>query len=161
MSSRTANNEWILLPLRVIVGFGFASHGYAKFSRGPGNFGSTLQALGIPQPQLMAWLTAILELVGGISLMAGVFVVPFTVPLAVIMLTAMFGVHFQYGYSSIRLKGVNTGGPEFGPIGYELNLLYIAALVTLALSKPTSWSLDLWLKKRKESLAVERPLFSK
>jgi hypothetical protein len=26
------------LPLRLVIGFGFAAHGYAKLSRGPENF---------------------------------------------------------------------------------------------------------------------------
>jgi putative oxidoreductase len=66
--------------------------------------------------------------------MIGAFVVPLSIPVAVIMLTAMFRVHFQYGFSSIRLKAVTASGAEFGPIGYEMNLLYIAGLLTLALS---------------------------
>jgi len=49
------------------------------------------------------------------------------------MLTAMFRVHLQYGFSSIRLKAVTASGAKFGPIGYEMNLLYIAGLLTLAL----------------------------
>ena len=43
-------------------------------------------------------------------------------------------MHLRYGFSSIRLKALTSAGAEFGPVGYELNLLYIAALLTLALS---------------------------
>jgi uncharacterized membrane protein YphA (DoxX/SURF4 family) len=31
---------------------------------------------------------------------------------------------------------------QFGPVGYEINLLYIAALLTLAASGSTPWSVD-------------------
>ena len=30
-----------------------------------------------------------------------------------------------YGYSSIRLIGIGHAGAQFGPVGYEINLLYI------------------------------------
>src|SRR5512138_1966859 len=49
-----------LLPLRLMVGFGFAAHGYAKLSRGPENFATILAAIGVPQPHLAAWLTSLL-----------------------------------------------------------------------------------------------------
>ena len=34
----TAKNAWALVPLRLVVGFGFAAHGYAKLARGPESF---------------------------------------------------------------------------------------------------------------------------
>lgn len=146
MSDKSSTN-WIV-PLRLIVGFGFAAHGYAKLSRGPANFATILQSMGVPHPGLMAWLTSLLELIGGVSVMVGGFVVPLALPLSVIMLTAMFKVHLQYGFSSIRLKSVTVSGSEFGPIGYELNLLYIAGLITIALIGPAKLSLDYWLRQR-------------
>jgi putative oxidoreductase len=144
-----------LLPLRLLIGFGFAAHGYAKLSRGPGTFGTMLNTLGVPMANLMAWLTAVIELLGGFSIMIGAFVVPFSVPLGLIMLTAMYKVHLQYGFSSIKLKSINTAGAEFGPIGYEINLLYIIGLITLVLSGPSKLSLDYWIKRRRNHEAEE------
>jgi putative oxidoreductase len=140
-----------LVSLRLVIGFGFAAHGYAKLIRGPENFATILTSLGVPEPHLMAWLTSLFELLGGISFMAGAFVAALSFPLAVIMLTAMFSVHLQYGFSSIRLKAVTAAGAQFGPIGYEMNLLYIAGLLALALSGPTTLSIDHWLRTRKRS----------
>jgi putative oxidoreductase len=117
MQTRSSIARWALLPLRLVVGFGFASHGYAKLARGPENFAVVMAAIGIPSPSLMAWATTLLELVGGFAMMLGALVVPFSLPLAVIMATAMFGVHFQYGFSSVRLKGITDAGAQFGPIG--------------------------------------------
>lgn len=154
---REENSQgWALLPLRLIIGFGFAAHGYAKLSRGPENFAAVLQAIGIPLPHFMAWTTSIFELIAGICVMAGAFVVPLSLPMTIVMMTAMFTVHFQYGFSSIRLKSVSALGAEFGPIGYELNLLYIAGLITLALSKPTKASVDLWLATRRKKSSNSR-----
>jgi putative oxidoreductase len=56
------------------------------------------------------------------------------------MLTAVVGVHLQYGCSSIRLMGVGHAGAQLGPVGFEINLLQVAALLTLAASGSTVWS---------------------
>ncbi|MGH9552532.1 MAG: DoxX family protein [Terriglobales bacterium] len=146
---RIAEKGWALLPLRLMIGFGFTAHGYAKLSRGPEDFAIILRSLGVPQPQVMAWLTSLLEFVGGISLMAGAFVLPLSLPLGVVMLTALFSVHFRYGFSSIRLRAVTAAGAEFGPIGYELNLLYIVGLLTLAIGGSGELSVGHYLEKRK------------
>ena len=145
----TAKNAWALVPLRLVVGFGFAAHGYAKLARGPESFAAILHVMGVPAPGLMAWATSLLELLGGISLMLGAYVLPLSLPLSVVMVTAMFGVHFRYGFSSIRLQAFSASGAIFGPVGYELNLLYVAALLVLALCGPSPVSVDRWLYNRK------------
>jgi putative oxidoreductase len=147
--ARLFAHGWALLPLRVMVGFGFAAHGFAKLDRGPEKFAAILGAMGFPAPGPMAWTTSLLELLGGIALMLGAFVAPLSVPLAVVMAAALFEVHLRYGFSSIRLQAVTASGATFGPIGYELNLLYIAALVALASSGASPLSVDRWLEARK------------
>lgn len=146
---RWTTERWGLLPLRLVVGFGFSAHGYAKLARGPHAFAAILSAMGIPAPDAVAWLTSLLEFVGGIFVMLGAFVIPLALPLAVVMATAMFGVHFRYGFSAIRLKALDASGAVFGPVGYELNLIYIAALVALAACGPTVLSFDRWLVERR------------
>jgi len=141
-------DRWPLVPLRLIIGFGFAAHGYAKLARGPEHFADILAAMGIPAPGVTAWLTTLVELAGGIGLMLGAGVVAFAVPLGAIMATAMVGVHLRYGFSSIRLTGLTDAGATFGPVGYELNLVYLAGLVALALSGPSPLSIDRWLAAR-------------
>jgi putative oxidoreductase len=139
---RVSDERWALLPLRLIVGFGFAAHGYAKLARGPEHFAAIIGAMGIPAPGLMAWVTSLVELLGGVALMLGAYVVPISVPLVAVMLTALFGVHLRYGFSSVRLQAITPSGAVFGPVGYELNLLYIVALLVLAASGPSPLSLD-------------------
>jgi putative oxidoreductase len=150
--TRIVEGGWALLPLRLIVGFGFAAHGFAKLSRGPDKFAVILSALGVPHPLLTSWATSLLEFFGGVSVMAGAFIVPLSTPLAIVMLTAMFSVHLQYGFSSVKLQAVTASGAQFGPVGYELNLLYIAGLLTLALSGPGKLSIDHILKRPKVEL---------
>jgi putative oxidoreductase len=146
-----ADGGWALLPVRLLVGYGFAAHGYAKLARGPAAFADILAAIGIPGALPAAWITSVLELVGGISIMVGAAVVPLTVPFVIIMLTAMFGVHARYGFSSVRLKSVSAAGAVFGPVGYEVNLLYITALAALALGRSTPLSVDRWIANRRRA----------
>ena len=47
--------RWSAIPLRLIVGYGFIAHGYAKCMNGPDQFAASLQGLGVPAPHLMAW----------------------------------------------------------------------------------------------------------
>ena len=144
-----ASAGWPLLPLRLVVGFGFLAHGYAKLTRGPDGFAAIVTALGLPAPLLLAWSTSLLEFWGGLFLMLGAFVVPLTVPLSAILLVAAFGVHLRYGFSSIRLQSLSPAGATFGPPGYELDLLYVAAMAALASSGPSPLSIDRWLARRR------------
>jgi putative oxidoreductase len=145
-------DDWALVPIRLLIGFGFAAHGYAKLARGPASFAPILAALGVPAPVLSAWVTSLLEFAGGILLMAGAFVVPLSLPLSAIMLVAIFGVHARYGFSSIRLKALTAAGAEFGSVGYEIALLYLAGIVTLVLSGSTPLSVDRLRERRRRRL---------
>src|SRR5215467_3931313 len=73
-SSRFAIARWAPLPLRLIVGFGFMQHGFAKLSRGSDAFAAILHALGVPAPHLMALFTIVIELLGGLAVILGAFV---------------------------------------------------------------------------------------
>ncbi len=93
MSNSWRKESWgdlALLPLRLIIGFGFMAHGYAKLSAGPQKFAEMLQTIGIPAPGLMAWMTALVEFFGGLAVLAGAFIPIVSIPLAIIMLVAMF-----------------------------------------------------------------------
>jgi putative oxidoreductase len=147
--SAIAARGWALVPLRLLVGYGFAAHGYAKLARGPAAFADILAAIGIPAPLPAAWVTSLLELVGGLCIMAGAAVAPLAVPLVIVMLTATFGVHARYGFSSVRLRSISPAGAVFGPVGFEVDLLYIGALIALALGRSTPLSVDGWIRNRR------------
>jgi putative oxidoreductase len=130
------------LPLRAIVGVGFLLHGYSKLSKGPEVFASILYSLHVPLPHLSAYLTIGVELLGGVALLLGAFVNWVCIPATVVLLTAMFTVHLPYGFSSIKLKAVVDGRAQFGPPGYECDLLYVACIFALVLLGPGPWSFD-------------------
>jgi len=130
------------MPLRLFVGYGFMAHGYAKIAHGPEHFINILHAIGVPAPELMGWATILVELVGGLAVLVGAFVALASVPMAAILLTAIFSVHLPYGFSSIKLQGVTAAGAQFGPPGYEVDLLYLACLITLVLGGAGPFAVD-------------------
>jgi putative oxidoreductase len=125
--------RWAPIPLRLIVGYGFLAHGLAKLFRGPDAFAAILQAIGVPGSYLMAWCTILVELLGGFAVLLGAFVALASLPMAVVLLVAMFTVHVPFGFSSIKLQAVTAAGAQFGPPGYEIDLLYLACLAALVL----------------------------
>ena len=134
--------RWAPLPLRLIVGLGFMQHGTAKLARGPDVFAAILHAIGVPAPHVMAWATIVIELLGGFAVLIGAFVSVASIPMAAVLLVAVFTVQLPYGFSSIKLIGVTAAGAQFGPPGYETNLLYLACLVALVLGGSGPLAID-------------------
>jgi putative oxidoreductase len=150
--------RWMPLPLRLIIGFGFMAHGWAKLSRGPSGFGRLLAQIGAPFPEPTAWVSTFIEILGGLAIFVGAFVEVVSIPLIVMMLVAMFTVHLKYGFSSVNTIGLTEAGPQFGPPGYEVNLLYIAGLVSLILGGAGALSVDQMLsRKRASSVRTDAP----
>jgi putative oxidoreductase len=141
--------RWTPVPLRLIVGIGFIEHGIAKLSRGPDAFVAILQALAVPAPHFMAWLTIMTELLGGLAMLLGSFVSLASLPMAAVLLVAIFTVHLPYGFSSIKLMAVTPSGAQFGPVGYECDLLYLACLLALVLGGPGPLAIDNYFKKKR------------
>jgi putative oxidoreductase len=140
--------RWSAIPLRLIVGYGFMQHGFAKLSKGPDAFAAILQAMAVPAPHLIAWLTILTELLGGLAVLLGAFVTIVSVPMTAVLLVAMFKVHLQYGFSSIKLLGVSATGAKFGPVGYEVTLLYVACLAALVSGGSGPFAIDGLLRTR-------------
>ena len=140
-------SRWSALPLRLILGYGFLAHGYAKLTRGPETFATVLQILGVPAPFFLAWATTLVELIGGAAVLVGAFIPIVSVPLATVLLAAMFTVHLRYGFFSVKLAEVSENGVKFGTVGYEIILLYLAALLSLVISGAGALSIDGWRKR--------------
>ena len=134
--------NWAPIPLRMIVGYGFMAHGYAKIARGPEHFADILHAIGVPAADVMAWATIVVELVGGLAVLLGTFVTWAAVPMATILLVAAFTVHLPNGFSSIKLQAVTAAGAQFGQPGYETDLLYLACLAALVVGGSGPFAFD-------------------
>src|SRR6267142_2772843 len=148
--SRTPIARWAPIRLRLIVGYGFMQHGFAKLARGLDAFPAILHALGVPAPHLMGWLTILVEIFGGLAVLLGALVPLASIPMAVFLLVAMFTVHLPYGFSLIKLQAVTAAGAQFGPPGYETDLLYLACLAALVLGGSGPLAIDGLLAKRRE-----------
>jgi putative oxidoreductase len=136
------------LSLRAIVGFGFMMHGYLKIERGMDVFAAALQGLGIPAPHLMAWTTTVIELLGGAAVLLGYQVALAAIPLTIVLLVALFTVHLQFGFSSVKFLAVTADGPQFGKPGIECDLLYLACLATLVAGGSGPFSCQTQAKSR-------------
>jgi putative oxidoreductase len=60
----------------------------------------------------------------------------------------------RIGFSAVNTIGMTADGPSFGPPGYEVNLLYIAGLISLTLGGGGALSIDRVLARRP---VLERP----
>lgn len=140
--------RWAPIPMRLIVGYGFFAHGLAKLEKGPEHFADIVQAIGTPMPHVMAWLTILVELLGGLAVLLGAFVPWASIPMIAVLLVAIFTVHLPFGFTSIKLMAVMADGPKFGPPGYETDLLYLACLATLVLTGPGPLAVDGWIGGR-------------
>ena len=152
--SRSPIARWAPIPLRLIVGYGFMEHGFAKLARGPDAFPAILQALGVPAPHLLGWLTIFVETAGGLAVFLGVLVPLASIPMAAVLLVAMFSVHLPYGFSSIKLQAVTAAGAQFGPPGFEIDLLYLACLAALVLGGSGPLAIEGLLARRRD---IARP----
>jgi putative oxidoreductase len=78
-----------------------------------------------------------------------------SIPMAAVLLVAAITVHLPYGFSSIKLQTVTAAGAQFGPPGFETDLLYLACLAALVLGGSGPLAIDGFLTKRRE---ITRPL---
>ena len=140
--------RWASIPLRPMVGYGFMRHGFAKLSKGPEAFAIVLRAIGVPAPHLMAWLTILVEVFGGLAVLLGAFIPLASLPMAAVLLVAMFTVHLPYGFSSIKLISVTAGRAQFGPPGYECDLLYLACIAALVIAGSGPMAIDNFRRRR-------------
>jgi len=125
--------EWGTAVLRVVVGVVFVVHGGQKlFAWGFGGVAAFMTQVGIPAPMLAAVVVAVVEFLGGLALLLGLFTRWAAVLLAVDMLVAIIAVHLKAGF--------------FLPNGYEFALTLLAANVALALQGAGEAALERVLK---------------
>ena len=120
------------LAVRIIVGIIMFAHGLQKLQGGPSGFGQGLAGMGVPAPELMAYVVTFVELVGGALLIVGLLS-----RLAALLLTIDLVV-------AILLVKLNVGliAPQGSGAGAELDLALIAGFLVILLAGPGRFSLD-------------------
>ncbi len=109
--------EFFLLVARVVIGVVFFAHGWQKlFTNGMDTVTSMFTGIGIPLPEISAWFTALVELIGGAAFILGLLMPLVSILFAVVMAGALVFVHAKNGL--------------FAPAGYE----YVLILGTAALA---------------------------
>src|SRR3712207_1321607 len=112
---------WGLTILRVVVGLVFFVHGFQKlYLMGFDGVAGMMEGLGVPAPGLFAVILTLVELLGGLALILGLFTRVAAIPLAIDMLVATLTVHLPNGFSVL---------PDGGD---EVYLVLLAARVALA-----------------------------
>ena len=74
----------------------------------------------------------------------GTLVPAVSIPMAIVLLVAIFTVHLPYGFPSIKLEAITPNGAHFGQPGYETDLLYLACLLALVLGGSGPFAVDNW-----------------
>lgn len=125
----TPLHGWGITVMRVVVGIVFLMHGGQKlFVWGFGGVAAFLGQVGVPAPMLAGVVITLIEFLGGLALLLGLFTRWIAIPLAIDMLVAIFAVHLRGGF--------------FLPNGYEFALTLLAANVALALLGSGEASVD-------------------
>src|SRR5262249_23722394 len=105
--------------------------------------------IGMPFAAILGWATIVVEILGGLLILAGAFVPVAAVPMIIVLLVAIFTVHLPNGFSSIKLQSYDAMGAHFGQPGYETDLLYLAALLALGGGGAGPLSVDGYLHQRR------------
>jgi putative oxidoreductase len=83
----------------------------------------------------------------------GAFLPIVSLPMAAVLLVAIFTVHLPNGFSSIKLVAVTAAGAQFGQPGYETDLLYLACLAALVAGGSGPFAIDRLLSTRSNFIA--------
>ena len=122
-------NEVGALILRVVLGITFFIHGFVKFQGGIENQVGWFSSIGLPG--FLAYVVAIIELVGGFALFIGLGTKVISALLAIVMIGATVKVKLSLGF---------LGNGQMA--GYELDLALLAMAAYLAINGSKLLSLN-------------------
>lgn len=123
------------LLLRFILGMTFFLHGLVKFQGGIGNIAGWFDSIGLPG--FLAYVVAIIELVGGIAMMLGLGTRIVGILFAIVMIGAIFTVKLSAGFMG---NGQTAG--------YELDLVLLVMSIYFAINGSRLWPFDSVLNKK-------------
>lgn len=151
---KTNRIDYTLLIVRLVLGVVVAAHGAQKLLGWFGGYGfdGTIgfftQTIGLPY--LFAVAIILLESLGMIALILGLFSRVLSACLIAIMIGAIATTHFQYGFF------MNWSGAQGGE-GFEFHILIIALAAVTTIHGSGAFSIDALLSRKKRF--VEDPYF--
>lgn len=127
-------SEWAPTFLRLAMGLIFIAHGRPKLFGGLHNVEGMLAGLGFPIPFVFAIILAVVEFVGGICILIGLFTRYAAALIFINMAVAILKVHLPHGLT--------------GPGGYEFPLSLLVGAMALMLLGSGKASVEKTLLKR-------------
>ncbi|MDR7075878.1 putative membrane protein YphA (DoxX/SURF4 family) [Neobacillus niacini] len=122
-------NEIGKVIVRAVLGLTFFIHGLSKFQGGITNTVGFFDSIGIPG--FMAYVVALIELIGGIALIVGLGTRIVSILFALIMAGAIFSAKLSLGF---------LGNGQMA--GYELELILLVISIYFVLADKSQISLD-------------------
>lgn len=118
--------SWLLI--RLTIGFILVMHGWPKVLPGPSSFAARYVQLGLSPGAFWAWADTLLEIVGGVCIMLGLFTRFFAAAVAIEMAVIMV-IYLPNGFAWINR-------------GYEFVLMWGLVCFAIALRGGGPYSLD-------------------
>jgi putative oxidoreductase len=132
-------DAWALVG-RVLLGWLFFINAWPRLTGGTGGFAGYLKTLGVPSPELMAWVATIVEIVAGAALILGV--ATRYAALAAVIYTAItiLLAHRYWEYPAAQQMGQY--------FNFLKNLAIMGGLMLVFVTGAGRFSVDGWLRKR-------------
>jgi putative oxidoreductase len=125
--------DLLLLLIRIVLAYGFWGPAMMKWNNIDGII-EWFDSMGMPMPTLNAYMSATTEISGVILLTLGLFTRLISIPLMVVMVVAIFTVHYSNGF-------------EAGNNGFEIPLYYLLMLFSLTIFGGGKISVDNIIKR--------------
>lgn len=129
-------NDNKIIIIRIIVGFIFITEGLLKYKQaqwlGPGRF----EGIGFDNPFFWAYFTGAVEIISGTLILFGLFIRPASIPLLIVMLTALV---------KVKLPLIGTRGIWIFMHEYTTDFALTLLLIILIIHGGGKWSADMKL----------------
>jgi len=126
--------RWGVTILRIAVASVFIIHGVTRTALGTvGGFGGFLSSSGFPAGVALAWILTLVEIVGGVALLAGLTVRLFALWFGMELAMGIVMVHGKEGWFVV---GAGRNGAEY-------SVLILACLLVVALTDSGSYKVGL------------------
>jgi putative oxidoreductase len=132
-------DAWALVG-RVLLGWLFFINAWPRITGGTGGFVNYLKGLGVPSPELAAWLSVVFEFVAGIALIVGFATRYAALATAIYVAITILLAHRYWEYPAAQQMAQY--------FNFLKNLAIMGGLILLFVTGAGRFSVDGWLRKR-------------